>query len=188
MAKIEVLGYFPKTMQDFLLFCVIGGNKPGETGVFEWFYSRRVFEAHFFNSAPSDPVQVFVATVDRRETLPVPWMDEIKGLKERLHLEGVVGDVSAFPPLNQPHATVTRNQAMDDQFIKGGKRVEKVFAALSAEDRSGFSFTAEQFKAALRGDLRVDRQSILSEIEANFKEPLFEKPDMAKILESVSTG
>jgi hypothetical protein len=96
----------------------------------------------------------------------------------------VIGEAAAFPPLNKAAATVTHNQALDDQFIQGRERVERVFVALSADDRSGFSFTAEQFTAALRGDLKADRQSIFSEIEENLKETLFEKSDLPKIIES----
>lgn len=189
MDDIEILGYFPnRRMPDFLEFVVNGAPaEPGATGVFEWLYSRRVLEAHFFISAANDPIQVFAATLKRHasEPDPVPWMDNIIGLKPRLHLEGVVGEASAFPPLNLPLATVTRNQAMDDLFEEGRQPVERVFVALSAGEKSGFSFTAEQFKAALAGDLKVDRERILAEIEDKFGEPLFGKRDLERILESV---
>lgn len=189
MGNIEILGYFPnRKMPEFLDFCVNGAPaEPGATGVFEWLYGRLVLEAHFFISGANDPIQMFAATLKRHPSEPgvVPWMDRIVGLKKRLHLEGVVGDVSAFPPLNQPLAKVIHNQAMDDLFEQGKHRIERVFEALSAENKSGFSFTAEQFQAALGGDLNVDRKNILAEIEDQFGTLLFGKPDLEKILESV---
>jgi len=190
MPDIEILGYYPRNLQEFLVFCVEGGPKPGETGVFEWLYARLIDEAHFYNSAANDPVQIFAATLKRdvSEPDPVPWMSEIVGLEERLFLDGLVGEAEAFPPLNKPLATVTHNQTMDDLFEQGSQRVKKVFAALAADGRSGFTFTAEQFRAALGGDLKADRQNILSEIEDNFKEPLFEKPNPEKILASLGRG
>jgi hypothetical protein len=191
MDNIEVLGYClfsSKRMEDFIAFCV-GGTEgdPTEPGVFEWLYSRTVQEAHFFTGSANDSIGVFGATVlkpDDAEPDPVvvPWTNRIKGFKRFVSSDGALDLVHVFPQMT---ATVTHNQVLDDHYAKGVKPVIEVFNALKATDRSGFSFTAEEFAAALRGDAKVDRIGILSEIEKRLEKPLFEKPDIAKLLESI---
>ena len=187
MDNIEVLGYSlfsSKKMVDFIAFC-IGGTPgdPTEPGVFEWLYSRTITQAHFFTSAANDSLGVFGATVlQPPDEPPVPWTDQIKGFERFVPMDGELAVAHAFPQLQ---ATVTSNKYMDDRYQMGSKAVEKVFEALKPTDRSGFSFTAKQFRSALGGDPSVDRVAILSEIEKKFGKPLFEKPDRAKILESL---
>jgi hypothetical protein len=189
MDNIEVLGYVlksTKTMTDFLVFCISGTpHDPTEPGVFEWLYSRTVQEAHFFSSSGTDSMGVFGATVLKPVGEPnpvVPWMDRIKGFEGFVSTDGALDLVNAFPQLT---ATVTHNQFLDDEFVKGAKPVMEVFNALKASDRSGFGFTAAEFAAALRGDAEVNREEILAEIEKKLGKPLFEKPDLAKILKSL---
>lgn len=189
MDHFEILGYVLKSdkkMADFIAFCVGGtpGN-PTEPGVFEWLHSRPVPTAHFFTSAANDSLGVFGATLLQppKEPGSVPWTDQIKGFERFVSMDGALARVTASPSALQ--ATMTPNAYLDDQYQKGAKAVEKVFADLKAADGSGFSFTDQQFTAALRGSAKVDRGAILSEIEKKFGEPLFEKPDRAKILESL---
>jgi hypothetical protein len=188
--NIEVLGYIlqSKKMADFIVFCTSGTpGDPTEPGVFEWLYSRTIEEAHFFTSKATDSMGVFGATILKPAGEPdpevVPWMDRIKGFKKFVSSDGALGPVvHAFPQLT---GTITHNQFLDDEYVKGAKPVLDIFKALKATDRSGFSFTDEQFAAALRGDARVDREGILSEIETKLGKPLFEKPDQAKLLHSI---
>jgi hypothetical protein len=187
MDHFEVLGYclkFDKKMVDFIDFCINGTEgDPTEPGVFEWLYSRPVTKAHFFTSAANDSLGMFGATLLQPPSEPgsVPWTDQIKGFEHFVSMDGALARVTASPSALQ--ATMTPNAYLDDQYQKGVKAVEKVFAELKAG--SGFSFTDQQFTAALRGSAKVDRGAILSEIEKKFGEPLFEKPDRAKILESL---
>ena len=185
--NIEVLGYCllaSVKMAEFITFCISGSG--GDPGVYEWLYSRKVPQAHFFTSAANDSIGVFGATVLQppSEPQPVPWMDQILGFERFVTVSGelVLPPVHAFPQLT---ATVTPNQFMDDEFAKRGGRVMEVFDALKATDGSGFSFTDTQFAAALRGDARVDRKGILAEIERRFGSPLFEELDLAKLRKSV---
>lgn len=188
MDNIERLGYCLKanSLADFLVFCTNATGSLTEPGVFEWLYSRTIQEAHFFTSGANDSIVLFGATILKPVGDPpgtVPWTDRIKGFKRFMATDGELGPlVSAFPQLT---STVTHNQWLDDEYVKGAKPVLEVFNALKATDRSGFSFTAEQFAAALRGDAKVDRVGILSEIEKKLERPLFEKRDLAKILQSV---
>lgn len=190
MNNIEVLGYVlqsSKKMADFIVFCTSGTpGDPTEPGVFEWLYSRTIQEAHFFTSSAADSMGVFGATilkpVGEPDPVVVPWMNKIKGFKSFVSTDGALGLVDAFPQLT---ATVTHNQFLDDEYVKGAKPALEIFDALKATDRSGFSFTAEQFAAALRGDAKVDREGILSEIEKKLGKPLFEKPDLAKLRQSI---
>lgn len=186
MSNIEILGYIlksPHSLADFIPFC-INGNSPYEPGVFEWLFSRPVKEAHFFTSAGHDSLQVFGATVVQPDSEPtsVPWMDQIKGFERYVTTDGELNRIQTASP--QLQTTVTPNQFMDDEFQKRLKPVTRVFEALQ-KDSSAFGFTAEDFKAALRGSERVDRGAIFSEIEKTFGGPLFEKPDTARILDSI---
>lgn len=183
----EVLGYCllsSKKMVDFIEFCINGtAGDPTEPGVFEWLYSRPVTQAHFFTGGANDSLGVFGVTLLQPSSEPdaVPWTNQIKGFEKFVSMDGALARVTVVPgPLQ---VTVTPNQFMDEQFANGGKRVEEIFKALAAQDRSGFSFTAAQFAAALRGS--TSRQAILLEIEQKLKEPLFEKPDRARILGSL---
>jgi hypothetical protein len=189
MDNIEVLGYCLKSSQkmvDFIDFCIKGTKGDlSEPGVFEWLYSRPVTKAHFFTSAANDSMGVFGVTLLQPSSEPdaVPWTDQIKGFERFVSMDGELARVHAFP--GTLRVTVTPNQYLDDKFANDGKRAKKIFEALEAKDGSRFSFTAKEFTAALRGSASVDRQAILSEIEAKLGEPLFEKPDRARILESL---
>lgn len=189
MNNIERLGYCLKanSLEDFLVFCTNATGSLTEPGVFEWLYSRTIQEAHFFTSSANDSIILFGATILKPDGDPpgtVPWTDRIKGFKRFLATDGEVGPlVSAFPQLT---TAVTHNQSLDEAYVTGAKPVLDVFNALKATDKHGFSFTAERFAAALRGDAKVDRAEILSEIEKKLGRPLFEKPDLAKLLKSVA--
>jgi len=189
MDNFEVLGYCLRsdvTLADFIEFCINGTEgDPTEPGVYEWLYSRPVTQAHFFTSGVNDSLGVFGVTLLQPSSEPtaVPWTNQIKGFERFVSMDGELARVQVAPgPLQ---VTVAHNQFLDDQFANGGIRVERIFKALEANDRAGFSFTAKQFSDALRGSTKVDRRAILSEIEDKLREPLFVKPDRARILESL---
>lgn len=169
---IEILGYFPKSMKNFITFCINGAPTPPlstrpKPGVFNWLYGRGVPEVHFFTSAETDPVQVFVAAIKQpaSEPGPMPWFGEIYGFEDFIINDGELRLDDAFSPLNQPYATLTRNIKLEKEFEKRRKPVDAIFAALRSENKSGLSFTVEQFEAALRGDRDTDLQSLLTETE-----------------------
>lgn len=174
MPIIEILAYCPINMSDFLFFCVNGapdGNGswlPDEfgrkkTGVFDWLYGRGVVEAHFYTSAPEDPVQLFVATVLKPETGPMPWLNNIPGFEELLVSDGQVGLAGEFPPLDQPIAKVNRREDLDAEFVKGRKRFGPPLSSLPRTTEG--SLTAEALRAALRGDVGTDLNSLLAAIK-----------------------
>jgi len=190
MDNFEVLGYVLKAnvrLEDFLVFCVSGTpGDPTEPGVYEWLYSRPVVQAHFFTSRATDSLGVFGVTLLQPSTEPgeVPWTDKIKGFEKLVSMNGALSRVHAAP--GALSATLASNQYLNDKFSEGAKPIADIFAALKSEDRSGFSFTTEQFQAALQGSAKVDRQAILAEIEDRLGRPLFEKADLAKIRESLA--
>jgi len=170
-------------MADFVEFCING--KEDDPGVYEWLYSRPVTQAHFFTSRENDSPGVFGVTLLQPPSEPnaVPWTNQITGFDDLVSMDGELARVQVAPgPLQ---VTLASNQYMDEQFANRGHRVEKIFEALQAEDKSGFTFTAKEFSDALRGSAKVDRRAILSEIEDKLGEPLFEKADRARILESL---
>jgi hypothetical protein len=187
MSNTEVLAYIlksPHSLADFIPFCIEGNHDLSEPGVFEWLFSRKIKEAHFFTSAGNDSLQIFGATVVQPDSEPasVPWMDQIKGFERYVTKDGLLNRITTAPP--QLQTTVAHNQYMDDEFQKRLKPVTRVFEALKKDD-AAFSFTSEDFRAALNGSDRVDREAIFSEIEKTLGEPLFEKPDRARILDSI---
>jgi len=185
MPNIEVLAYVPNSMKEFLEFCVNGAPTPAGSprptpGVFKWLYSRELPEVHFFTSDPKDPLQVFGSTIVQpaSEPQPVPWMDEIPGFKERV--DGQLGKGAIPPPW---HTTVTRNDALDKLFEQGRQQSEAIFASLRSDHKSGLTFTAQQFKAALRGDPKTDLASLLAGVEDRLEISALENVELAKITE-----
>jgi hypothetical protein len=174
MPIIEILAYYPINMGDFLFFCINGapdGNGswlPDEfgrkkTGVFDWLYGRGVPEAHFYTSAPEDPVPVFVATVQKPETGPMPWLENIPGFEALVVSDGQVGLAGQFPPFNQPIATVAPRPDLDAEFENGRGRFEPLLRSLR-QTKEG-SLSADALRAALRGDAGTDLSSLLAAIK-----------------------
>jgi len=113
MPDVESLAYSPLDMVQFLDFVVNGikdenGNfKRDEddreiTGVIAWLHGREVPEAHFFASAPDDPVQLFVSVIQPTEDEVVPWMDRVPGFRHMVRVDGKIGDASSFAAASVP--------------------------------------------------------------------------------------
>ncbi len=187
MPNIEILAYFPRSMKNFLDFCVNGvpdghgswlPDEDGrlQTGVFFWLYSRNVPEAHFYNSGSTDPAPIFGATVQRLEPAAVPWMDNIPGFKHLLVVDGEVGKADAFPSVSQPLSTLVNNKDLDAQFVKGRTMVEALIESLNNDESQNWTFTADAFRLALRGDRGTNLRSMIVEISEKLHISLFEPP------------
>jgi hypothetical protein len=184
MANIEILGYFPKVpMEAFLFFCVNGvpdghgswlpdADGRLQTGVFFWLYSRNVPEAHFYNSV-SDPGPIFGAAVQRLEPAPVPWMDNIPGFKHLLVVDGELGAALSLPPVNSPLSTLLNNKDLDVKFEHGRVNVEAIIVSLNNDSSKNWTFSADAFRTALRGDRGTDIRSMLAEIDNKLSMSIF---------------
>lgn len=192
MPNIEILAYCPSIpMAQFKQFCVSGAPTPVGSpvvmpGVFKWLYSRRVLAAHFFTSDPKDPLQVLGVTVTQNPVIedePVPWTKKIAGFDERV--DGEIGTFSPAPPWQ---TNVTPNAQLDQLFEQGRQHSERIFKALESPDKSGLNFTAEEFKAALRGQRKTDLGSLLAEAKDVLKFSPFENLELAETTMSTGTG
>ena len=167
MPNIEILAYCPNnTMAEFRKFVVKGGERQrGDTrersGVFKWLYSRRVLAAHFFTSASEDNIQVFGATVTQNDAVeddPVPWLP-----RQMLGFDEIV-DGELKHGTSPPWQTkVSSDAELDRLFIAGKQDADKIFRALEGPDRSGLTFTTEDFISALRGNRKPGLDSMLAE-------------------------
>src|SRR5690348_599543 len=108
---IEILCYQPRNndLPNFIKFCKDGKRKAnGEfevdgqgrkmTGVLDWLHSRKVQEAHFFDSGQNNRIHFFMATVHRLENFDVPWIRRIPGFDGVVDIEGLIGTTDTFAP------------------------------------------------------------------------------------------
>jgi len=176
---IEMLGYFPANLDDFLKFCVGGAPaKRGDTrervGVFRWLYSRRVPKAQFYTSDPGDNVGVFIAALEKPANEgDMPWnKKEIFGFDDFVNPDSRFRMGKAFPTVNQL-ARVTRNVQLESQFETGRQHTDLIFKSLEAGNSLNLSFTIDEFTQALRGETSGTFAKIESEI-ASLNLPLLE--------------
>ena len=143
---IEILAYSPKNVQEFIDFAIRGvpdGQGGFETdpggrpiiGVLRWLNGRQVPEARFFSTPPNHPIRLFMALIQRPEPIFVPWMSFIPGIEERIQIDGLIGEISDFPP-NPPGdllAAVIRSPQLDAAFVAGRTKVQHVLDRIDAE-------------------------------------------------------
>jgi hypothetical protein len=179
MPTIEILAYQPinNDMETFINFCIDGKRKPnGEfevdaqgrkiTGVLDWLHSRKVPEAHFFNSVKGDNVQFFAATVQRLESFDVPWMKVIPGFEETVTTEGLIGKTDKFAAISELLAPVKPNPDLDKKFADTKIKLHEIFASMQQE--KVFSFDQRKLLAALRGDKGIDVEGVFAEVKDKF--------------------
>src|ERR1700737_2225468 len=124
MSVIEIVAYTPVDMDKFIDFCIHG--KPNGTGgyltdsqgrkitgAFDWLRGRGVAEAHFFHSEKGQDVNLFVATVERKETGNVPWMKDLPGLEVMVTSEGFLGTTPKFASLSDLLTLVRSDTKLD---------------------------------------------------------------------------
>jgi hypothetical protein len=165
-------------MDEFIAFVIDGKRKAngehevdGEgrkiTGVIKWLQGRGVQEAHFFNSAKGDNVQLFASTVLKPEIYERPWMKEIPGFEAMIENEGLLGITSAFAPIANLLASVKSNATLDDIFAQTKLRVDKIRVAFQTQ-ADAVRFGEKEFMAALRGDEGTDSDAVFAEVERAF--------------------
>jgi hypothetical protein len=180
MADIEILAYTPNDMDKFIAFVIDGKRKPnGEhetdpdgreiVGVLRWLHGRGVPEAHFFNSAKGNDVQLFAATVQKPENEPDrPWMKEIPGFADMVKTDGLIGMTTNFAPIANLLASVLTNPDLDQRFVAGKTHVDTILESIR-RNKDAFSFGEKEFLAALRGDVGSDSKAVFAEAEKTFK-------------------
>lgn len=165
---IEILAYTPLDMDEFLTFAREGkpdGQGDFETdeqgrkivGVLRWLHGREVVKAHFFNTRATDPIQMFIAMIERKENYDVPWLRRIPGFAEMVNEDGLVGKNDHFDDLNALLSALTPNAELDEAFAQGQADVENIVGRIAQNEATVPGGTREFF-ATLRGDIGTDQQ------------------------------
>jgi hypothetical protein len=176
---IEILCYQPvnNDLAKFIKFCIEGKRKAsGEfevdsqgrkiTGVLDWLHSRKVPEAHFFDSGKNERIHFFMATVHRLEDFDVPWIRRIPGFDETVNTEGLIGTTDKFAPPTELIAALQSNGTLDKKFADTKIKLDEIFAQMGKE--KVFSFDERKLVAALRGDKDVDVEGVFAEVNDKF--------------------
>lgn len=174
MATIEILAYRVKNMKDFIAYSFDGKRDAnGEfetddqgrkiTGVLRWLQGREVPEAHFFHTSgdDKDPLNLFVAMVQRIEGYDVPWMRRIPGFEEMVTSDGLLGIATEFNPLGALLATIESDPDLDARFAQGRDGVRRLLEPLSRDER-------RDLLATLRGDIGTDQQGVFDQARTQF--------------------
>jgi len=176
MPVIETLAYVPIDMDKFIDFVIDGKKENGvhvtvggqiATGVISWLQGRGVKEAHFFNSPAGDPMQLFVATIQKPETYERPWMKEIACFAEYVKTDGLIGTITNFAPIGSLFASVASNPILDQKFAMGALRVETIRESIRRGEPA-FPIAEEELLATLRGEKGTDPQALFSEVKKSF--------------------
>jgi hypothetical protein len=174
MSIIEVLAYSPNDVQEFLDFSINGkpdGQGGFETddrgrskiGVLRWLHGHQVTEARFFSTAPTHPVKLFMALVQRSAPEFIPWMKLIPGIEEVIRVEGLIGEINNFQPISDLLAAVTPNQQLDDVFQRGRANLQDVLRQIEA-DPSTLSIGKDDLLSALvKG---TNAKEVLAEVQS----------------------
>ena len=170
MATIEILAYRVRNMNEFIAFCLDGQrDATGEfktdiqgrkiTGVLRWLHGREVPAAHFFHTSggANDPLQLFVAMVQRVEGYDIPWMRRIPGFEDMVTTDGLLGTITQFSPLNALLDTIASDPQLDERFAQGRGDVNRILEAMPREER-------RQLLATLRGDIGTDQQELFGQV------------------------
>jgi len=173
MPDTEFLFYSPIDMNAFMDFFVNGikdeTGKPKRdendreiTGVIAWLHGREIRDAHFFSSAPADPVQGFMAVVQPTDEEDVPWMERIPGFKHMVRDDGKIGDAPSLGVAlkGDPLAVVQPRPDLDQVFVDEMNKIAEI-------DFEKVSFTKEAFLRALQGKKGTNLPELLK--EANSK-------------------
>lgn len=171
MAKIEILCYSPLEMPKFLDYFVNGlKDENGKylkdeydqkiTGVIAWLHGRGVKNAHFFSSGLDEPVKLFLALIEPKEPIVVPWMTRIPFFSYMVTDDGIFGSAPDFSTVGEtPLALVKSRPDLDAIFKKEQEKVDKI-------DFSRVRFNEHEFRAALQGKGLIDISEILSDLES----------------------
>lgn len=178
---IEILAYTPLNMDEFLTFAREGkpdGQGDFETdeqgrkkvGVLRWLHGREVVNAHFFNTRATDPIQMFIAMIERKENFDVPWLRRIPGFADMVNEDGLVGKDNQFQNLNALLSLLTPNTGLDDAFAQGQAHVDNIVGRIG-QNEARIPGGTREFFATLRGDIGTDQQ-LLGELNKTFNTAL----------------
>ena len=171
MAKIEILAYCPMDMNEFIDYFVNGikdnnGNTIKDeddrevTGVIAWLHGREIPEAHFFSSAPEDPVQLFMAVIQPTEDEDVPWIGRVPGFKRMVRDDGKIGDADGFSAAgsagNSPLGFVKPRPDLDTIFRDEKQRIASI-------DFTRVPFTKDTLLRTLQGKRGTNLSKLLGE-------------------------
>jgi hypothetical protein len=181
MDVIEILAYTPTDMDQFVAFAK-DGKPDGQgdyqtdeqgrkiTGVIRWLLGRGVPKAQFFNSNPKagDAVNLFAATVQRRESYDVPWMKNIPGFEPMVTTDGLIGKTASFAPLSDLLASVKTNKELEDKFNNGRINVDGIIKAIEDKPEIMPSIGRLRLLAALRGEQGSNPAEVFEEVKRKF--------------------
>lgn len=167
---IEILAYTPLNMDEFLTFARDGkpdGQGDFETdeqgrkkvGVLRWLHGREVVNARFFNTRADDPIQMFVAMIERKENFNVPWLRRIPGFADLVNEDGLVGKDDHFQDLNALLSLLTPNNDLNQAFAQGQDAVRNIVNRI-AQNEAPIPGGTREFFGTLRGDIGTDQQLI----------------------------
>jgi hypothetical protein len=189
MPKIEILVYSPIDMDKFVDFC-IKGKPTGPTtfevdelgreirGVMKWLHGRGVEKAQFFHTPKGHPISLFTALVQKRDDEPQdrPWFRTIKtsppklildpdiaGVDKQLRVDGQLGVLEDFLPMDKLLAGVEHKPELDAEFDAGREMVLKVLNQLEKDPTR-----KQKFLAALRSDRESNPTKVFAEINKEF--------------------
>jgi hypothetical protein len=173
MPDLELLGYIPINMDEFIDFVVNGkkdaNGKPLKdeddreiTGVMAWLHGREIPMARFFSSAPEDPVQLFVSVIQPTEDEVVPWISRIPGFRTMVREDGKMGD-APVPDVGVKSAVI--NNPLD--FVKPRPDLDQIFidqqATIAKIDFEKVDFSKDDLLRTLQGRRGRNLQALLGE-------------------------
>lgn len=191
MPNIEILAYSPINLKDFIDFCIKGkpieGTKDFQKdeigrdirGVMSWLHGREVPKAQFFHTGDDPRMPFFMALVQKRDDEPVerPWFKTIRtspprlilnpdipGVDKVLNVDGQLGKLQDFLPINELLATIQHRPELDDEFARQRERVLEVLRRLEDDpDRR------MRFLAALRSDRGTNPTELFEELKFSLR-------------------
>lgn len=177
MAVVEILAYSPMNNMNALIDFFINGRPDGQggfetdsrgrmkVGVLRWLHGRQVSEAHFADTPNDHPMKLLMSLVDRPEQREVPWMDFVAGIEEEVRVDGLIGNLSSFTPIDALLDAVVPNQQIDDAFRDGRAKVQEVLARIEA-DPAILSVSRAEFLRTLKSERGTNPKAVFAEVQA----------------------
>jgi hypothetical protein len=187
MKDIEILAYTYIDRDEFRKYCIegkpngIGGHHTDPqgrkiTGVLDWLRGRGVREAHFFRSEkPTDHVQLFAATIKRKESYDVPWMGNVPGFEAMVNVEGLIGKTDSFASFTDLVASVKTDTEMDNLYKKRRDSLDALLIRMAEKPEAMPTVGKQRLLAALRGELGSNADEVFEEVEKKFPDLLFRR-------------
>jgi hypothetical protein len=184
MPVIEIVAYTYNKRDEFRKYCIegkpngMGGHHTDPqgrkiTGVLDWLRGRGVREAHFFRSERADDhVQLFAATIERKETFDVPWMGNVPGFEAMINVEGLIGKTDSFKSFTDLVASVKSDTEMDDLYKKRKDKLDALLIKMEEKPELMPTVGKQRLLAALRGELGSNADEVFEEVARKFPDSL----------------